>query len=98
MCMNRFKQWIKNWRKEWIDCDIPELRKHKENAKLMAWSFFANALLFAYLSYHSFNLGLKTFGISFLILTVYFVLLGGDVSNDRNRINMWIYLKENNKK
>lgn len=88
---------MKSWRKEWIDCDIPELRKRNEKAKLMSWSFFANAMFFAYISYVSFEVGLKTFGISFLILTVYFVLLGGDVSNDRNRINMWIYLKELNK-
>jgi len=96
--MKWFKQKIKVWRTEWIDCNISELKEQKERVKFRVYSFFAMALCFMAIFADVIWLGYVNLAIIFLVMMVYCILLGNDSMNDRNRINMWIYLKENNKK
>lgn len=95
MDIDMIKQRIQNWRKEWIKCDVSELRKRNEKAKHISWTFIINGIFFAYFYYNSFSLESEVISICLLIITVYFFVLAVDSANDRNRINMWIYLKEN---
>lgn len=98
MCIDWFKQRIQEWRKEWINCNIEELMKQKEKAKFRVYSFFAMALCFMAFFADALWIGSVNYAIVFLVMMVYFVLLANDSMNDCNRINMWIFLKENNKK
>lgn len=93
--MDKLKKWIKERFKQWAYCDIARLHKENEKSKLWAATFLFNSFIFLGIFYYSFVNGFYEAAIIALIMDVYCVLMGVDSSNDRNRINMWIFLKEN---
>jgi len=97
MCLTWIKRKYKQSCKEWIYCDIEELHKKNEKAKLWAATFVLNFFIFmGFFFYASVN-NIDVAAIIALILEVYCILMAADSAADRNRINMWIYLKTINK-
>jgi len=95
MCLDTIKAKIKERYKEWIYCDIERLKKENERAKLWAATFICNAFIFMIIALYSTLEGIHEAVIVSIILEVYCILMAADSVTDRNRINMWIYLKEN---
>jgi hypothetical protein len=85
----------REWFKEWIDCDIERLRKENDKAKWWAVTFAVNSVFCLGIFIYSFENDLYTSAFVALAMMIYMALIAMDKENDRNRIDMWIFLKEN---
>jgi len=90
------KQKIVFMRKDWIDCNIIELKKKKEKSKLMKYTSLVTAIFIFFAAIDVYLEVSTSFGIVFFIFATMYYFIGMDCENDINRIDMWIYLKQKN--
>jgi len=83
------------WRKEAIECSVEELHKKKKIVKLLKWMFIVEAIVLLTIVIYTLYMGglyiiASAAGILFLNFQILYIF---DVSNDSNRLNIWIFLK-----
>ena len=94
MCFDTIKAKIKERFKEWYYCDIERLKKENEKMHYWAATFMFNSIIFVGIFYYFMETNYMPGATISLIMACFSVIMGIDKENDRNRINMWIYLKE----